>query len=256
MLAAGGLDNTGRWMDTVVMGLLVLDLTDSAFQVALLFVFRWIPMLAFSLVSGMVADRANRWVVMMVARTVAVAATAVMLVLVLTGVVEPWHVFIISFFLGWLFVLEFPSRRSLIYDLVGSSRIVNAMSLESINTTLGRLVGPFMAGIMIELTGFSATYIFLLAIYVIAWVLVLLVETRVTGRPSASYSIWTTLSRAFRYSVNNSVIRGVLIVTLIMNALAFSVESLFPVVARDHLGVGAGLTKDKLCVVFVGRAAN
>ena len=61
MWAAGGLDNTGRWMDSVVMGLLVLDLTDSAFQVALLFVFRWIPMLAFALISGMIADRANRW---------------------------------------------------------------------------------------------------------------------------------------------------------------------------------------------------
>ncbi len=255
MLAAGGLDNTGRWMDTVVMGLLVLDLTDSAFQVALLFVFRWIPMLAFALVSGMVADRANRWIVMMVARTVAVATTAVMLVLVLTGAVEPWHVFIISFFLGWLFVLEFPSRRSLIYDLVGSSRIVNAMSLESINTTLGRLVGPFMAGIMIELTGFSVTYIFLLVIYVIAWVLVSLVETRVTGRLSASYSFWTTLSRGFRYSVNNSVIRGVLIVTLIMNALAFSVESLFPVVARDHLGVGAGLTGVLISAQAIGSLA-
>ena len=44
MWAAGGLDNAGRWMDTVVMGLLVLNLTDSAFQVALLFVFRWIPL--------------------------------------------------------------------------------------------------------------------------------------------------------------------------------------------------------------------
>jgi len=44
MWAAGGLDNTGRWMDVVVMGLLVLELTDSAFQVALLFVFRWVPM--------------------------------------------------------------------------------------------------------------------------------------------------------------------------------------------------------------------
>jgi len=71
MWAAGGLDNTGRWMDVVVMGLLVLELTDSAFQVALLFVFRWVPMLAFALISGMVADRANRWAIMMVSRMVA-----------------------------------------------------------------------------------------------------------------------------------------------------------------------------------------
>ena len=255
MWAAGGLDNTGRWMDTVVMGLLVLDLTGSAFQVALLFVFRWIPMLAFALVSGMVADRANRWMVMMVARTMTVAATAVIFVLVLTGAVEPWHALITSFFLGWLFVLEFPSRRSMIYDLVGSDRIVGAMSLETINTTLGRFIGPFMAGILIELTGFSVTYIVLLVVYVIALVLITLVKTRVRVQTSISYPFWRTVSQGFRYSVNHSVIRGVLIVTIIMNALAFSVESLFPVVARDHLGVGPGLTGILISAQAIGSLA-
>ena len=162
MWAAGGLDNTGRWMDVVVMGLLVLELPDSAFQVALLFVFRWVPMLAFALISGMVADRANRWAIMMVSRMVAVTTTGAVLVLVLADAVAPWHVFIASFFLGGLFVLEFPSRRSLIYDLVGSDRIVSAMSLETINSTLGRFMGPFLAGLLIELTDFSGTYIVLM----------------------------------------------------------------------------------------------
>ena len=111
-------------MDSVVMGLLVLDLTDSAFQVALLFMFRWSPMLVFALISGMVADRANRWAILILARSVAVVATGALLLLVAINTIEPWHVFIASFFLGCIFVLEFPSRRSLIYDLVGSERIV------------------------------------------------------------------------------------------------------------------------------------
>ena len=255
MWAAGGLDNAGRWMDTVVMGLLVLDLTDSAFQVALLFVFRWVPMLAFALISGMVADRANRWAVMMVARSVAVAATAVILTLVLTGAVEPWHLFIASFFLGCLFVLEFPSRRSLIYDLVGSDRIVSAMSLETINSTLGRFAGPFMAGLLIELTGFKGPYIFLMVVYIIALVLIMALETRGPVRVKPSYSFWRTVSRGFKYSLNNSAIRSVLIITLIMNAMAFSVESLFPVVARDHLGVGAGLTGILISAQAIGSLA-
>ena len=255
MWAAGGLDNAGRWMDTVVMGLLVLDLTDSAFQVALLFVFRWIPMLAFALISGMIADPANRWAVMMVARSVAVASTAVILALVLTGAVEPWHVFIASFFLGCLFVMEFPSRRSLIYDLVGSERIVSAMSLETINTTIGRFAGPFMAGLLIELTGFKGPYIFLMVVYVIALVLIMVLETRGPVRVKPSYSFWSTVSRGFKYSLNNSVIRSVLIITLIMNAMAFSVESLFPVVARDHLGVGAGLTGILISAQAIGSLA-
>ncbi len=255
MWAAGGLDNAGRWMDTVVMGLLVLDLTDSAFQVALLFVFRWVPMLAFALVSGMFADRANRWAVMMVARAVAVAATAVILALVLTGAVEPWHLFIASFFLGCLFVLEFPSRRSLIYDLVGSERIVSAMSLETINMTIGRFAGPFMAGLLIELTGFKGPYIFLMVVYIIALVLIMVLETRGPVRVKLSYSFWSTVSRGFKYSLNNSAIRSVLIITLIMNAMAFSVESLFPVVARDHLGVGAGLTGILISAQAIGSLA-
>jgi len=255
MWAAGGLDNTGRWMDSVVMGLLVLDLTDSAFQVALLFVFRWTPMLAFALISGMIADRANRWAIMMAARTVAVAATAVLLVLVVADVVEPWHVFIASFFLGWLFVLEFPSRRSLIYDLVGSERIVSAMSLETINMTLGRFAGPFMAGLLIELTGFSGTFVLLMAVYVVSFVLILVMRGRGPVRAPAPYAFWSTVSRGFKYSVNNSVIRSVLIITLIMNAMAFSVESLFPVVARDHLGVGAGLTGILISAQAIGSLA-
>jgi len=242
MWIAGGLDNTGRWMDSVVMGLLVLDLTDSAFQVALLFVFRWVPMLAFALLSGMIADRTNRWAIMMMARTVAMVATAAVLVLLLMDAVEPWHVFIASSFLGWLFVLEFPSRRSLIYDLVGSHRIVSAMSLETINMTLGKFIGPFIAGLLIELTDFSGAYVFLMVVYIVAFICILVMKGRGPVRAPSPYAFWSTVSRGVKYSVSNNVIRSVLIITLIMNAMAFSVESLFPVVAKNHLGVGAGLT--------------
>ena len=255
MCAAGGLDNTGRWMDVVVMGLLVLEMTDSAFQVALLFVFRWLPMLAFALISGMVADRANRWAIMMVSRMVAVAITGAILVLVLTGAVEPWHVFIASFFLGWLFVLEFPSRRSLIYDFVGSDRIVSAMSLETISMTLGRFMGPFLAGLLIELTDFSGTYIVLMVVYIVAFVLILVMKGRGPVRAPSPYAFWSTVSRGFKYSVNNSVIRSVLVITLIMNSMAFSVESLFPVVAKNHLGVGAGLTGILISAQAIGSLA-
>ena len=255
MWAAGGLDNTGRWMDVVVMGLLVLELTDSAFQVALLFVFRWVPMLAFALISGMVADRANRWAIMMVSRMVAVTTTGAVLVLVLADAVAPWHVFIASFFLGGLFVLEFPSRRSLIYDLVGSDRIVSAMSLETINSTLGRFMGPFLAGLLIELTDFSGTYIVLMVVYIVAFVLILVMKGRGPVRAPSPYAFWSTVSRGFKYSLNNGVIRSVLLITLIMNAMAFSVESLFPVVAKNHLGVGPGLTGILISAQAIGSLA-
>ena len=238
----GGADNSGRWMEAVVMALLMLDIGGSALQVALLFAFRWTPMLLFALVSGMVADRANRRLVMIVARGVAVVVTAILLVLVASGGARPEHLFVGSLLLGWLYVLEFPSRRSFIYELVGSRELVGAMSLETISTTIGRLLGPLAGGIIVGQAGFTVAFATLVALYSLAFVFVVLVRTRLPARSSGRFAIWETAKTGFGYAFRNPVVRAVLSGTIIFNALAFSVESLFPVVAKEHLGVGPELT--------------
>ena len=239
---SGGADNSGRWMEAVVMALLMLDIGGSALQVALLFAFRWTPMLLFSLVSGMVADRANRRLMMIVARGGTVALVAVLLVLVVSGQARPEHLFIGSLFLGWLYVLEFPSRRSFIYELVGSRELVGAMSLETITTTIGRLLGPLTAGLVVGQAGYTVAFATLLGLYSLAFVFVLSVRTRLPARASGHFALWGTVKTGFGYAFRSPVVRAVLMGTVIFNALAFSVESLFPVVAKEHLKVGPELT--------------
>lgn len=238
----GSMDNVGRWMDAVVTGLLILELTDSAWQVALLFVMRWMPMLAFSMISGIIADRVNRWLVIMVVRVGSVVATSIVLVSVAFGSVQPWHLLLISLALGWLYVLEFPSRRSLIYDIVGLRLISNAMSLETISFTIGRFLGPLGAGVLIQFTGFTGAYIALVVGYSLALLSIGLMRSRIPVQATLSESVLRKMATGVKYSLGNPMIRAVLMVTLIMNAMAFSVEALFPVVARDHLRVGPGLT--------------
>ena len=239
---AGGADNSGRWMESVVMALLMLDIGGSALQVALLFAFRWTPMLLFALVSGMVADRSNRRMVMIVARGVAVAVTAILLVLVASDQAIPAHLFIGSLLLGWLYVLEFPSRRSFIHELVGGRELVGAMSLETISTTIGRLLGPLAAGFIVGQIGYTVAFATLLALYSLAFGFVLLVRTRLPSRATGGFDLWETAKTGFGYAFRSPVVRAVLYGTIIFNALAFSVESLFPVVAKDHLEVGPELT--------------
>ena len=239
---AGGSDNTGRWMEVVVMALLMLDIGGSALQVALLFAFRWAPMLLFSLVSGRVADRANRRLVMLLARVGIVTVMVILLVLVLSDVARPAHLFVGSLFLGWLYVLEFPSRRSFIYELVGSRELVGAMSLETITTTIGRLLGPIAAGFIVGQAGYDVAFATLVGMYSLALFFVLLVRTRLPPRSSGHFALWDTVKTGFSYAFSNPVVRAVLMGTVIFNALAFSVESLYPVVARDHLEVGPELT--------------
>ena len=242
MWASSGLDNFSRWMEMMVLGLLVLDLTDSAWKVALVAALRWTPMAGFGLVSGFIADRVNRWRVVALARSVSVLAMAALFILVISDGIQPWHIFLGAMVLGWAFVLDWPSRRSFVYDLVGSERIVNAMSLETINSNIGKILGPLMAGLLIELAGFTVAFLFLLLTSIFSLVFVSLVKSRIgTSRPS-SQSMLQSIASGISFSLGNSVILSLLVVTIIMNLTAMSAIPLYPVVARDHLHVGAGLT--------------
>ena len=215
---SGAFDNGGRWMDTVVMGLLVLELTDSPFQVALLFVLRWLPMLVFSIFSGMLANHVDRLLILILSRIGTLLVTAAMLGLVTADLIQAWHIMLASLALGWLFVLEFPARRSLIYDVVGEPLIVPAMSLEIISMTIGRFIGPLTAGLLIEFSGYDGTYSVLVSGYVLALITTVLINGRVTGRSPDTESLWQEIVGGLVYSLKNRVIRGVLGVTLIMNA--------------------------------------
>jgi MFS family permease len=239
--AAGGLSNASRWMETGVLGWLILGLTDSPWYVALVGVARSAPLLAFGLFAGLIADRTNRWAVMLCTQAVNAVVTGVILLLLLFGTIQPWHVLLVAFILGCGTILDMPSRRSLIYDLVGPQQVVSAMSLETINNTVGKFLGPLIGGLMIEMTGFAGVYLLLMAVYLLALGFILQVKINLPGPPGTAQPIWQSLLTGLQYSLQNRVVLGVLCITVIMNALAFSYVQLLPVVARDYLRVGPGL---------------
>jgi MFS family permease len=235
------MSNASRWMETGVLGWLMLYLTDSPWHVALVGAARSAPLLAFGLFAGLIADRTNRWVVMLCTQSVNALATGVLLVLLLLGAIQPWHVLLVAFILGCSTILDMPSRRSLVYDLVGPQQVVSAMSLETVNNTVGKFLGPLVGGLMIEMTGFTGVYGLLMAAYLLALSLILQVKSNPSGPPGLAQSIWQSLVTGLQYSLHNRVVLGVLCITVIMNALAFSYVQILPVVARDHLRVGPGL---------------
>jgi len=235
------MSNASRWMETGVLGWLMLDLTDSPWHVALVGVARSAPLLAFGLFAGLIADRTNRWMVMLCTQSVNAVMTGILLVLLLLNAIQPWHVLLVAFILGCSTILDMPSRRSLIYDLVGPQQVVSAMSLETINNTVGKFLGPLVGGLMIEMTGFAGVYGLLMAVYLLALSLILQVKINLPGPPGPAQPIWQSLVTGLQYSWHNRVVLGVLCITVIMNALAFSYVQILPVVARDHLRVGPGL---------------
>jgi MFS family permease len=239
--AAGGISSACRWMEMGVLGWLMLQLTNSPWQVALAGVFRSAPMLAFGLFSGLIADRMNRWRVMLLTQAGNALVTVALLVSLLLDAIQPWQIFLGAFILGCSTILDMPSRRSLIYDVVGPHKLVSAMSLETINNTVGKFLGPLIGGFVIELTGFEGVYLFFLIAYVWTFLLILQIRANITGPAIGTQPIWQSLVSGVRYGLQNHMVLGVLCTTILMNALGFSYTQLLPVVARDHLQVGPGL---------------
>ncbi|MQG77647.1 MAG: MFS transporter, partial [SAR202 cluster bacterium] len=111
-----------RRMELLALGYLVLRMTDSPFQVGLIAVFLNLPRPFFSLFAGLVADRLDRRQVLIGVHAIYTVISTVLLLLLVMGAVEPWHVFIAIFLQGSAKVLDDPSRRTAIFDLAGRER--------------------------------------------------------------------------------------------------------------------------------------
>ena len=229
-----------RWAEWFVLALLVFELTDSPFQVALVFVLYWTPMLFLSVVAGMVIDRVERWRILMLAHGGAIVATVIPLALLLTDRLETWHVFLAVLLLGTTMTFDFSARAAVAFDIVGPSKVVRAMSLEMVGLAAGTFLGPLVGGYLIELVGFEGPYWFLLGVYLLATVVMGTVRVRFTNVAAAPESPLTGLITGVRYCARHGVILGVVGCTLLVNFWGYSTTGLYPIVAIDFLHVEPG----------------
>ena len=235
-------NEVSRRMELLALGYLVLRMTDSPFQVGLIAVFLNLPRPFFSLFAGLVADRLDRRRVLIGVHAIySVISTALLLLLVI-GVIEPWHVFIAIFLQGSAKVLDDPSRRTAIFDLAGQERLASAMSLETINQNSGKIAGPLIGGVLIASTGFVGSYVAILALDAVS--LLMISRFKLPHRPlgeGTPMQVWRSLREGLGHSMSNRMVLGVLSMSLIMNSLVFPIQYFIPVIASDLLMVGPRL---------------
>ena len=239
----GSLAEIARRIELLVLGWLILERTDSYFLLGLVLVFNHVARPVLSLFTGLIADRFDRRLILFAAQTVSVlTAGAVLTAMVVEfEAIRPWHIFAVVLLQGAIRSVEDPSRRTGIMDIVGTRRLVNALSLDVLTHTGGKLVGPLMAGIVLAAAGFQAAYVCVLVVHLVNLVLVTRLNIpRSQGNPNQE-PVWRSLAVGIRHAWGSRELLGVMYVTVIMNALAFPVQQFVPAVGRDNLHVGVGL---------------
>ena len=145
---------TGTWMQRVAQDWLILELSgNSGTAIGLVLALQFGPTLVFSLFGGVLADRYDKRRILFVTQTVMILQAAVLGLLDVTGAVQLWHVYLLATVLGVTSALDVPVRQSFVVEMVGSTDLPNAVSLNSVTFNLARIVGPSLAGVLIAAVG-------------------------------------------------------------------------------------------------------
>ena len=242
MWAARWVHEISRRMELLVLGYLIYELTDSAFQVGLISVFLNGPRPPLSLVAGMLADRLDRWRILTGIHTFYLLVASGLLVLLILDLIHPWYVFLAILLQGTAKVLDDPTRRAALFDLAGEARIAHAMSLETITNNGGKILGPLAGGLLIALYGYTGAFIVLVTLDLIAACLMFRMRLPKAASLAGRDRVFSQgIKSGIGHSFSNKFVLGVLSISLVMNGMVLPLQYFIPVIATDLLKVGPAL---------------
>ena len=195
---ANAVSNIGGWVQRIAQDWLVLELTHSGTYLGIITALQFAPVWFVSLPGGALADRFNKRKVLMVTNTAAGLTSLILGLLVVTHSVKIWHVMVLAFALGLADATDKPVRQSFVSEMVGMADMPNAVSLNSANFNLGRLIGPALSGIMIAAFGTGPAFLINAASYLLVIIVMSNIrEAELFREPRTPGP--TTIREGFRY---------------------------------------------------------
>ena len=230
-----------RWMELIVLGWIILEVTNSPFLVGTIGFFRMAAMPILGLPAGIMADRLNRKLIVVLTEGINAGFSIVLFILVSSGSIQFWQIAALTLAMGTSFVVSFPSRTSIVQDLVGSNRLTNAMSLDMSAMTASKMLGPIFAGLLLTFVGTAGTTFTLAALYTIGFLLLIPVRVPQRAVTMQREPVKQLLSEGVRFVVKSPVLLAAILITITANMFIFPFMVMIPVFARDVLQVNETL---------------
>jgi MFS family permease len=223
---------------SVVRSWLVFELTGSTLALGKVAVAFALPMLLVAPFGGVIADRFERRRVIRLGQLAVLASELVLLTLLWTGQLRFVHLLCGTLVMGVAFPLIMPSRQAIAVNLVGRAALTQAMAINAAVINLGRVLGPFVAGISIDALSVRGAYALGAALYLVA-ILCLLGIERQPVLPASGASVWAELAEAVRYLGKDRLILQLLLFGLVPMFLAMPAQQLMVVFAQQVWHVGS-----------------
>ncbi|MEO0098998.1 MAG: MFS transporter [candidate division WOR-3 bacterium] len=226
----------GTWVQNVARSWLVLQLSNSPFILGLVAFIGSIPILIFSLLGGLFADRVYKRNLLLFTQTTLTILAFLLAGLVYLQLIRVWHILILEALAGMVFAFDAPGRQSFVKELVNKEDLMNAVALNSLIFNLARMIGPAVAGLLITTVGIA--FCFLVNGLSFLPVIFGLIFIRTAFLPPEKSSYSKDLKDAFRYILKNREILLLILMVGFLSVFGVSFLTLVPVFARDILRVG------------------
>jgi predicted MFS family arabinose efflux permease len=257
----------GTWMQIVAQGWLIYRLTHSAFLLALDQFLGGIPIFLFSLIGGVVADRAERRKILLVSQYIQMGCAAVLTVLVAFGLVQVWQILCLSFIAGLAQAFGGPAYQALIPTLVDRDDMPNAIALNSIQFNMAVTIGPALAGQTLAKLGEKWCFGLNALSFLAPIISLLMISTRFMPARTTE-SIFSSLKQGIKFIRRQTSMEALTVLAFCMTFLSMPLRTYIPVFVKDifHRGpetygnllslMGVGSICGSLIVASKGNMAN
>jgi MFS family permease len=227
-------------MQRIAMPWLVYHMTGSAFLLGVVGFAGQIPTFLLAPVAGVITDRFSRYKVLLITQIISLIQAFILAILALTGVIQIWHIVLLSSILGCVNAFDVPSRHSFVIEMVEKKEdLGNAIALNSMMFNGARIIGPSIAGIMLATTGEGVCFLInaISYIFVIASLLMMHVPKKEIARKETR--MFRELKDGFDYTFGFAPIKHLIILLAVVNLMGSSYQVLMPVFAKEILHGGS-----------------
>lgn len=226
----------GSQLTTVAIGWQVYEMTDSPAQLGLVGFFRAVPLIAFALTGGWLADRVERRRLLIAAQALGFVLSLALGLLTASGAVEVWHIYAILFAESVLMSFDNPTRYALIPSLVKPEHLTTGFALSVTLRQSAFLAGPFIAGAIIAFRGVVWCYYLDAVSFLAAIVCLRLLKIRVAPQAKREPAL-KSMMQGLAFIRKNRIVLGLLVMDASVSFFG-SYRGLMPIFARDILAVG------------------
>jgi hypothetical protein len=237
----GVIYSSARWVEIIASGWIVLQLTNAPLLVGLTGFFRVLPMLVFGSLFGVLADRFTRVNILIGIHAASLLAALILALTFLLGVASLAVIYPMIFVLGCGTAADFSARSALIDEVQDRSLLANTMALEALSMSGAKITSAIVAGFLLSAGGAGLAYGYLALLYGVGLLWLGVLKRLLPARRRAhteSFRVIASLHSGWASALSVPVVRGVFLVTIIINVLIFPYQQLIALVAGDILAVG------------------